>query len=174
MRRGLRASCYPGERSRYRAGTPSGSGCRVDARLQGIIFESNSAGKRCGGVLEKRINEFSNLALGNRKRPGRNPARGLEFFEVLEKSTVCGTRKGRFPAASGANGVGPCLELGRGGRGMEGLAAGDAVTVPFPFTDFSSQKVRPALILAVLDRGGVLLCQITSQPLTHKNAIPLY
>jgi hypothetical protein len=25
-----------------------------------------------------------------------------------------------------------------------------------------------------LDRGDVLLCQITSQPLTHKNAIPLY
>lgn len=37
---------------------------------------------------------------------------------------------------------------------MEGLVAGDAVTVPFPFTDFSSQKVRPALILAVLDRGS--------------------
>jgi mRNA interferase MazF len=57
---------------------------------------------------------------------------------------------------------------------MEGLVAGDAVTMPFPFTDFSSQKVRPALILAVLDRGDVLLCQITSQPLTHKNATPLY
>jgi hypothetical protein len=44
---------------------------------------------------------------------------------------------------------------------MEGLVAGDAVTVPFPFTDFSSQKVRPALVLAALDRGDVLLCQIT-------------
>lgn len=57
---------------------------------------------------------------------------------------------------------------------MEGLVAGDVVTVPFPFTDFSSQKVRPALVLAVLDRGDVLLCQITSQPLTHKNAIPIH
>jgi hypothetical protein len=107
MRRGLRASCYPGERSRYRAGTPSGSGCRVDARLQGIILESNSAGKQCGGVLERRINEFANLALGNRKRPGGNPARGLGFFEVLEKPILCGTRKGGFHAASGSNGVGP-------------------------------------------------------------------
>jgi mRNA interferase MazF len=56
---------------------------------------------------------------------------------------------------------------------MEGLVAGDVVTVPFPFTDFTSQKVRPALVLAVLNRGDVLLCQITSQPQTHKNAIPL-
>ncbi len=28
---------------------------------------------------------------------------------------------------------------------MEGIVAGDAATVPFPFTDFNSQKVRPAL-----------------------------
>jgi hypothetical protein len=51
--------------------------------------------------------EFANLALGNRKRPGGNPARGLGFFEVLEKPTVCGTRKGGFRAAFGPNGVGP-------------------------------------------------------------------
>jgi mRNA interferase MazF len=50
---------------------------------------------------------------------------------------------------------------------VEGLVAGDAVTVPFPFTDFSSQKVRPALILTVLDRGDVLLCQITSRVTLH-------
>jgi hypothetical protein len=107
MRKGLRASCYPGERSRYRAGTASRSGRRVDTRLQGIIFESNSAGKQCGGVLEKRVNEFANIALGNRKRPGVNPARSLGFFEVLGEPTVCGTRKGGFHAASGSNGVGP-------------------------------------------------------------------
>jgi mRNA interferase MazF len=55
---------------------------------------------------------------------------------------------------------------------MEGLVAGDVVTVPFPFTDLTSQKVRPALVLASLDRGDLLICQITSKPLTHKSAIP--
>ena len=54
---------------------------------------------------------------------------------------------------------------------MEGLVAGDVVVVPFPFTDLTSQKVRPALVLAALDRGDLLLWQITSTPFTHKNFI---
>ena len=54
---------------------------------------------------------------------------------------------------------------------MEGLIAGDVVVVPFPFTDLTSQKVRPALVLASLDRGDVLLCQITSKPYSHRHVI---
>jgi mRNA interferase MazF len=54
---------------------------------------------------------------------------------------------------------------------MEGLVAGDVVVIPFPFMDLTSQKVRPALVLASLDRGDVLLCQITSKPLTHRHFI---
>jgi mRNA interferase MazF len=54
---------------------------------------------------------------------------------------------------------------------MEGLVAGDVVVVPFPFTDLTTQKVRPALVLATLDRGDVLLCQVTSKPNTHRHAI---
>jgi mRNA interferase MazF len=54
---------------------------------------------------------------------------------------------------------------------MEGLVAGDVVVVPFPFTDLTSQKVRPALVAASLDRGDVLLCQITSKPYSHRHVI---
>ena len=57
---------------------------------------------------------------------------------------------------------------------MEGLVAGDVVVVPFPFTDLTSQKVRPALVLASLDRGDVLLCQITSKPFTHSRVFPFH
>lgn len=40
---------------------------------------------------------------------------------------------------------------------------GDVVVIPFPFSDLSGSKRRPALVIA--DWGGhdVMLCQITSQ-----------
>ncbi len=36
---------------------------------------------------------------------------------------------------------------------MARFVNGDVVVVPFPFTDLSSAKVRPALVVASLDRG---------------------
>jgi mRNA interferase MazF len=33
----------------------------------------------------------------------------------------------------------------------------------FPFSDLSATKPRPAVVLAVLDRGDLIACQITSQ-----------
>ena len=56
---------------------------------------------------------------------------------------------------------------------MARFVSGDVVVVPFPFTDLSSAKVRPALVLASLSRGDVILCQITSQAAGHPEAIPL-
>lgn len=56
---------------------------------------------------------------------------------------------------------------------MARFVSGDVVIVPFPFTDLSSTKVRPALILAVLTRGDVILCQITSQAAGHPEAVPI-
>lgn len=56
---------------------------------------------------------------------------------------------------------------------MERLVTGDVVVVPFPFTDLSGVKRRPALVVA---RGGdeaLLLCQITSQGIRDGFAIPL-
>jgi mRNA interferase MazF len=56
---------------------------------------------------------------------------------------------------------------------MGQLVAGSIVVVPFPFTDLAASKMRPAIVLAVFSRGDVLLCQITSKPYGHPQAIPL-
>jgi mRNA interferase MazF len=54
---------------------------------------------------------------------------------------------------------------------MARFVSGTIVVVPFPFTDLSSSKVRPALVLASLTRGDIILCQITSQSAGHPEAI---
>ena len=56
---------------------------------------------------------------------------------------------------------------------MARFVSGEIVVVPFPFTDLSSAKVRPALVLASLSRGDVILCQITSRSAGHPEAIPI-
>ena len=56
---------------------------------------------------------------------------------------------------------------------MARFISGEVVVLPFPFTDFSSTKVRPALVLASLARGDVMLCQITSQAGTHAAGVPI-
>jgi mRNA interferase MazF len=56
---------------------------------------------------------------------------------------------------------------------MARFVGGDVVVVPFPFTDLASAKVRPALVLASLTRGDLILCQITSQAGGHPEAVPI-
>ena len=56
---------------------------------------------------------------------------------------------------------------------MARFVNGDVVVVPFPFTDLTSSKVRPALVLATSTRGDVILCQITSQAAGHHEAVPI-
>lgn len=56
---------------------------------------------------------------------------------------------------------------------MAQFVSGEVVVLPYPFTDLSSRKVRPALVLASLDRGDVILCQITSQVGSHAEAVPV-
>ena len=43
-------------------------------------------------------------------------------------------------------------------------SAGEVVLVPFPFSDLSASKVRPAVCLGDAGRDDWVLCQITSSP----------
>lgn len=46
---------------------------------------------------------------------------------------------------------------------MEKLVKGDVVVLPFPFSDLSKSKKRPALVVANLIGDDLILSQITSQ-----------
>jgi mRNA interferase MazF len=46
---------------------------------------------------------------------------------------------------------------------MATFVKGDVVVVNFPFSDLTSAKKRPALVVAELSKNDVILCQITSQ-----------
>jgi len=56
---------------------------------------------------------------------------------------------------------------------MARFVSGEVVVIPFPFTDLASAKIRPALVLASLTRGDLILCQITSQAGGHPEAVPV-
>lgn len=57
--------------------------------------------------------------------------------------------------------------------GMARFVKGDVVVIPFPFSDLSGNKKRPALVLADLPGDDIILCQITSQQNNDKFAIAL-
>ena len=46
---------------------------------------------------------------------------------------------------------------------MAKFVKGDVVVVPFPFSDLSQSKKRPALVIASLLGNDLILCQITSK-----------
>ena len=56
---------------------------------------------------------------------------------------------------------------------MEKPLKGDVVVIPFPFSDLSSSKRRPALVLADLEGDDTILCQITSIARQDRYAIAL-
>ena len=56
---------------------------------------------------------------------------------------------------------------------MAAPVRGDVVVVPFPFSDLTRAKRRPALVLATLSGDDVILCQITSQSVRDTYAILL-
>jgi mRNA interferase MazF len=50
---------------------------------------------------------------------------------------------------------------------------GDIVVVPFPFSDLSQSKRRPALLIASLEGDDAILCQITSKTIKDTYAISI-
>jgi PemK-like, MazF-like toxin of type II toxin-antitoxin system len=50
---------------------------------------------------------------------------------------------------------------------------GVVVLVRFPFSDLSSSKLRPAVVLAHAGREDWILCQVTSNPYGDPQAVPL-
>jgi mRNA interferase MazF len=52
-------------------------------------------------------------------------------------------------------------------------SAGSVILVPFPFSDLSQSKLRPAVVLADVSRGDLILCQITSKTYSDPQAIEL-
>lgn len=56
---------------------------------------------------------------------------------------------------------------------MGAFVVGDVVVAPFPFSDLSATKKRPALVVASLTGNDVILCQITSQAVRDSYAVPL-
>ena len=56
---------------------------------------------------------------------------------------------------------------------MARFIKGDVVVVPFPFSDLSETKRRPALVLADFPGEDILLCQITSKYSTPAYAVEL-
>ena len=56
---------------------------------------------------------------------------------------------------------------------MARFVKGDVVVVPFPFSDLSQSKRRPALIIASFEDDDAILCQITSKAIKDSYAISI-
>ena len=56
---------------------------------------------------------------------------------------------------------------------MEKFVKGSVIVIPFPFSDLSMAKRRPALVLADLAGDDILLCQITSHYYNGKRVVSL-
>ena len=56
---------------------------------------------------------------------------------------------------------------------MDSPSVGSIVLLPFPFSDLSKSKIRPAVILASGVKGDWILCQITSKSYADSDAVEL-
>ena len=56
---------------------------------------------------------------------------------------------------------------------MVQFVKGDVVIIPFPFTDLSGNKKRPAFVVADLPGDDIIVCQITSKSKSDSFALPI-
>jgi mRNA interferase MazF len=56
---------------------------------------------------------------------------------------------------------------------MARFVKGDVVVVPFPFSDLTQVKRRPALVVTALEGDDIILCQITSQATKDQYALAM-
>lgn len=56
---------------------------------------------------------------------------------------------------------------------MEEFVKGDVIVIAYPFSDFSTSKKRPALVIANPDGNDLIICQITSRAHFDKYSIPI-
>ena len=56
---------------------------------------------------------------------------------------------------------------------MERFIKGDIVVIPFPFSDLTGAKRRPALVISNLKGKDLILCQITSKKVKDEYAIAI-
>ena len=52
-------------------------------------------------------------------------------------------------------------------------STGAVILVPFPFSDLTQSKLRPAVVLASAERGDWVLCQLTRNPYGDVRAVAL-
>ncbi len=65
------------------------------------------------------------------------------------------------------------MESARRGGSMGIFAKGSIVLVNYPFSDLTSSKLRPAVVLAEVSDGDYILCQITTKPYRSRVVIPI-
>lgn len=56
---------------------------------------------------------------------------------------------------------------------MAKFVKGDVVVVPFPFSDLTTSKRRPALVISALKGDDLILCQIISKATKDSYTLPL-
>ncbi len=54
---------------------------------------------------------------------------------------------------------------------MAKFVKGDVVVIPFPFSDLTNAKRRPALVVADLEGDDIILCQIASKEINDKYSV---